>query len=335
LKMKTAIIIFFVLIGSLVINSCQKDGNDQNKSSGSQNKSSNNQDTTQNTLPAPAVSITQTPLTILLPNNCQQTFTIKNTGPQGSILNYTVADDGALSGFLSFTNGTGSLNSGMSTTIMVSVKPSFVSSNPSLDGASLVLDVYTPKASNYTKIPVPVSIKSIASITSSFIGTWSGTWVGNSYGRNNPSQAQPSSPISGTWLLVLKTIDTAAMTATGSLTWDGTDAYWTYVFDTNGLITSATPVPFIPNRTIQFDATNTTFSYPTGGANCTSLHLRIGGFDNQPNPSDAFYGPQFTADFDVSSNTVTSAGVGFSTHPYAPVTFDTNVSSGTVSGTKQ
>ena len=134
--MKTAIIIFFVLIGSLIINSCQKDGNGngQNKSSNN-NTNNNNQDTTQNTLPAPAVSITQTPLTILLPNNCQQTFIIKNTGPQGSILNYTIADDGALSGFLSFTNGTGSLSSGISTTIMVSVKPSFVNSNPSLNGA--------------------------------------------------------------------------------------------------------------------------------------------------------------------------------------------------------
>jgi len=329
--MKTPIIFFFVLIGSLIINSCQKDGKGQNKSS----NNSNSQDTTQNIPPAPIVSITQTPLIILLPNNCQQTFTIKNTGPQGSTLNYTVADDGALSGFLSFTNGTGSLSSGTSTTIMVSVKSSFVNGNPSLIGASLVLDVYTPKASNYTKIPVPVNIKSIASITSSLIGTWSGTWTGNSFGRNNPSQAQPTSIVGGTWTLNVKTIDTIGMTATGSLTWDGTDAYWTYVFDTSGLITSATPVPFIPNRTIQFDATNTTFSYQAVGSNCTSLHLTITGFANQPNPSDAFYGPLFSADFDISSNTVSTTGVGFSAHPYAPVTFDTNVSSGTVSGTKQ
>src|ERR1700733_7079811 len=143
--MKIPVIILIILFASLAISSCQKSDSGHQSSN---NNNNNNQDTTKNTPPAPMVSITQTPLTVLLPDNCQQSFTIKNTGPQGSTLNYTVADDGALSGFLSFTNGTGALNSGVSTTITVSVKAAFVSSSPSLVGASLILDVYTPKASN-------------------------------------------------------------------------------------------------------------------------------------------------------------------------------------------
>ncbi|SHN18386.1 hypothetical protein [Mucilaginibacter sp. OK098] len=333
--MKKQVLILLILFGLFIINSCQKDNNGQNKSS------NNNSDTTKKNPPPvvpPIVTITQTPLTILLPNNCTQSFIITNTGPQGSILNYTIADDGALGGFLSFTNGTGSLAAGSGATIMVSVKPAFLNSKVSLVGSSLVLNVYTPLASNYTKIPVPVKIKNISSILPLFIGTWSGTWTGKSYGRNNPTEAQPSSPVSGTWTLTLKTIDTIGLTATGSLTWNGTDAYWTYIVDKNGIITTATPNPFIPNRTIQFDASNATWSYDAvGGSGCiqSQINLIIAGFNNQPNPSDAFYGPWFSAVLDLSSNTAFSSGNGFSTHPYAPVTFDTNFSNGTITGKKQ
>jgi len=326
LKAKISILISFILVGVFIVCSCKKDGNNQNQSP-------NNNDTIKNNLPAPVVSIAQTPVTILLPNNCSQSFTISNTGPKGSTLNYTVADDGALAGFLEFGNTSGALAAGTSVTIMVSVKPAFVNSTPSLVGAALILDVYTPKASNYTKIVVPVNIKSITSIAPSLIGTWAGTWTGTSYGANNPNQSPPSSPVSGTWTLNLKTIDTVGLTATGSLTWNGTDVYWSYLFDVNGLITTATPVPFIPNRTIQFDASNTSFSYM--GSGCNSIQLTIQGFKNQPNPSDAFYGPWFSGNFDISSNTVNSAGVGFSTHPYAPLTLATFFSSGSISGKKQ
>jgi hypothetical protein len=333
--MKKQVLILLALLGLFIINSCQKDRNGQNKSSNS------NTDTTKNNPPppvSPIVTIAQTPLTILLPNDCSQSFIITNTGPQGSTLNYTVADDGALGGFLNFTNGTGSLAAGSSATIMVSVKPAFVNSKVSLVGSSLVLNIYTPKASNYTKVPVPVKIKSISGILPLFIGTWTGTWIGKSYGRNNPTEAQPSSPVSGTWTLTLKTIDTIGLTATGSLTWNGTDAYWTYIIDKNGIITTATPNSFIPNRTIQFDAANATFTYDAvGGSGCiqSQIHLIIAGFDNKPNPGDAFYGPWFSAVMDISSNTAFSSGNGFSTHPYAPVTFDTNFSNGTITGKKQ
>jgi len=332
--MKTLIIIFFVLLGLFAINSCVKDPGNQNKPSNHNDTTQNSVDTTKITPPSPAITITQGPLTILLPGNCQQSFTITNSGPQGSTLNYTVADDGALGGFLSFTNGTGSLGSGKSNIVLVSVKPAFVSANPSLAGSSLVLNVYTPKATNFTKVPVSINIKSVNSITASLIGTWAGTWSGTSIGANNPGQAQPQTPISGTWTINLQTVDTVAMTATGTLTWNGADAYWTYTYDKNGLITAATPNQFVPNRTIKFDATNTSFSYDAAPS-CAAIHLTIEGFKNQPNPSDAFYGPWFSADFDVSSNTVTTQGNGFSTHPYAPVTLATTSSSGTVTGKKQ
>lgn len=327
---------FLVLAGLFIINSCKKVGDGQNQTS---NNNSKSQDTTskKDTVISPAVSIAQSPLTVLLPNNCGQSFTITNSGPKGSLLNYSVADDGVLKGFLDFSPVTGSLLPGASDTIRVSVKPNLVNSTPSLVGSSLVLNVYTPKASNYTKIAVPVNIKSIAVITPLFIGTWSGTWTGVSTGRNNPGQAQPSTSVSGTWTLDLKTLDTVSMTATGSLTWNGTDAYWTYTSDNNGLITSASHHPFTPNRTIQFDAANATFHYSStpGGCSESEIHLTIDGSFNQPNPSDGFYGPWFNANFNIDTKTVVTEGNGFLTHPYAPVTFDTGLSSGTVTGKKQ
>jgi hypothetical protein len=328
--MKSPAILFVVLIGFITLHSCTKSGNDLNKSS-------NKTDTTKKIPPVilPLVTVTTTPLNILLPENCAQSFTIKNTGPMGSMLNYTVTDNGALGGFLDFNNSPGSLAANESITINVSVKAAFVSSTPSLVGASLVLNVNTPQASNFIKTPVPVNIKSISTIVPLFIGTWAGTWTGTSMGRNNPTEAQPSSPVSGTWTLTLKTLDTTTMTATGSLKWIGTDAYWTYLVNAGGLITKATPNLFVPDRTIQFDASNAAFTYSNRAAGCSSIHLTVEGFKNFPNPSDGFYGPWFSADFDIGSNMVITIGNGFSTHPYAPSSFDTNVSSGTVSGKKQ
>jgi hypothetical protein len=331
--MKTLNIILVVLLGLFAVNSCKKDGGSQNSNN------TNSKDTTKNTpppIPIPVVLVTTTPLNIFLPNNCLQSFTITNTGPTGSVLDFTVADDGSLGGFLNLGTTAGSLAAGVSATIFVNVKPAFVNSSPSLNGASLVVNVYTPKASNFTKVPVQIYIKGISTIIPLFLGTWSGTWTGLSYGANNPNQAAPTSNVSGTWIIDLQKIDTATMTAAGSLTWSGADAYWTYIISNNA-IASAMANLFIPNRTIKFDATNATFVYVPLFNGCTSsvIQLTIAGFKNQPNPSDAFYGPNFIGNFDISSNLVTSVGVGFSTHPYAPVSFATNVSSGSITGKKQ
>ncbi|MGO9952250.1 MAG: hypothetical protein ACLPN1_08570, partial [Dissulfurispiraceae bacterium] len=107
--------------------------------------------------PAPAVSIVPTSLDIDLPENWPRTFNITNTGPGNSTLNYRVADDGALGGFLNVQNATGALTGGQFSTINVSVLPQFAS-DAMLFGATLVLDVYTPGATNYTKFPVAANL---------------------------------------------------------------------------------------------------------------------------------------------------------------------------------
>jgi hypothetical protein len=315
-------VILFIFLGSVFIFSCSKSGNSGPNNSGNGNSNNNNNN------PAPAVTISTSLLKISIPGNCSQTITISNSGPKGSTLKYTVADDGALGGFLNFNNASGSLAAGSSINISVNIKTQFINTSPSLAGASLVLNIYTPGASNYTKTPVSIAIKSVADIT----GTWNGTWNGTTVSGHNPNQPGMVDTVSGTWVLNVQSVDTAKMTATGSLTWVGNDAYWTYTYDLNGNITSTTAEPFPVNRTINFDATNTTITNPTG---CVGYQLTILGFKGAANPSDAFYGPMFSAAFDVINNKAVSIGVGFSTHPYAPVTWATFVSSGTVNGTKQ
>lgn len=313
--MKSPVIVLIGLSALLIVNSCKKVGGNQNN----------------NIPPAPTVSIIQSPITVLLPNNCPQQFTISNTGPQGSLLNYTVADDGALKGFLSFGPYAGTLKSGENVTISVNITPASVNSNPSLIGASLVLDVYTPNASNFTKTPVPVYVKSINSIAPSFAGTiWGGSWLGKSIGFIS------TEPVSGTWTLNLQALDTVAKTATGSLTWNGADVYWSYVYDKNGLITSAIANPFIPNRTIKFNAANTTFSYTAPANSCSQseIYLTINGKQSAGSVYNA-YGPGISANFDINSNIVYPAGFGFETHPYSPDSSSSSISTGKISGKKQ
>lgn len=162
------------------------------------------------------------------------------------------------------------------------------------------------------------------------VRVWTGTWTGSSFGRNNPGEAQPTSPVSGTWILDVQAVDPAHNTASGTLTWNGRDAFWTYEFLPNGKFV-ATAHDFIPNRTIQFNSSNTTLTSPAPGAG-PQFHLTIEGFANKPNPSDAFYGPWFSVDIFPTSGEVVSQGIGFSTHPYNPANFDTAFSNGSVSG---
>ena len=158
---------------------------------------------------------------------------------------------------------------------------------------------------------------------------WSGAWSGSSFGRNNPGQPAPSAPIAGNWVLDVRTVDLAHNTASGFLTWTGKDAYWTYEILPNGT-TVPTPHDFIPNRTIQFDSSNTTLSIQQPGS--PQFHLSIEGFRNAPNPSDEFYGPRIQVDLFTDTGTVVTQGIGFSAHPYNPANFDTAFSSGIVTG---
>lgn len=159
---------------------------------------------------------------------------------------------------------------------------------------------------------------------------WTGTWSGSSFGRNNPGQPQPTAPVAGNWILDLQAVDSAHNTASGTLTWTGKDAFWTYEILPNGL-TVPTAHDFIPNRSIKFDSSNTTLITPAPGAG-PQFHLTIEGFKNAPNPSDAFYGPWFSVDLFPNTGIAVSAGNGFSAHPYNKTNFDTAVSVGTVSG---
>jgi hypothetical protein len=332
MKKHVVIILLLFLIISIVVISCQKSGssNSSGKSSGDTSGNSSNHPPA----PSPAITISPALINLFLPKNCSKTFTISNSGPKGSTLNYTVKDDGALGGFLDFSNPSGAIPSGSSITVTVSVKPGFTTSSPSLIGSSLVLNIYTPGASNFVKIPVSIKVKSIESQTTDLLGTWSGTWSGTVTGRNNPTEAAPSDSVKGTWIIKLQAVDTVKKTLSGTLTWNGTDAYWKYSLDKNGLIINQIAEPFVTNRTINFDATNAKLILSDLGGSCSTFRIVILGYANAVNPSDAFYGPEFMADFDVSTNTVITEGVGFSAHPYNPSNFETFVSSGAVTGKK-
>src|SRR5437762_4075632 len=187
------------------------------------------------------------------------------------------------------------------------------------------LNIYAPSASNYVNVPHSLNVQSDDDPAQKVLGTWNGTWSGTSSSR--PIQgSQLSKPIGGTWILDLQTIDADAKTASGTLTWNGKDIYWTYTFDSNGVILTANPHDFIPNRTITFDSSNTTLTAPGPGTG-PQYGLVIDGTAHAPNPSDAFYGPWFSIAL-FPDGTAMSFGNGFLTHPYNPANFATGLNSG-------
>jgi len=226
---------------------------------------------------------------ILLPENCPVSFVIANVGPEGSVLDYSIADDGVLGGFLDYTNGNGSLKAGGPggwATITVSADPRYTDSSfGGLVGATNVLNIYTPKASNYTKTWVAVDIRSFNDAAQQLKGIWSGTWSGNSGGAKGAT-----SPVSGTWILNLQSVDWEHQTASGTLTWNGTDAYWG---DEN------VPHAVVVNRTLMFNNYNTELS---GRRPCIDgVELHIHG-SKAPYPAELGvvvdrYGPDFHLGF--------------------------------------
>jgi hypothetical protein len=126
----------------------------------------------------PMVSVSPNSLVLSLPADVPQTFTITNIGPQDSRLNFLVADDGPLSGFL-LLQGAGMsgasisavLPGGTSVTVYVSVLPQFASGSPSLVGWTLGPSIYTPQASNYVKSSVEVRIGEPFSVNVSVTGS--------------------------------------------------------------------------------------------------------------------------------------------------------------------
>ena len=195
--------------------------------------------------------------------------------------------------------------------------PSVTSIQPAarVAGFGASLNIYVPSASNYVNVPLALNLQSDDDPAQRVLGVWNGTWSGTSFSR--PIQGQSlSQPINGTWTLDLQTLDADAKTASGTLTWNGKDIYWTYTFDSNGVILTAAPHDFIPNRIITFNGSNTTLTAPGPGTS-PQYGLVIDGAAHAPNPSDAFYGPWFSIALFPDGKAM-SFGNGFLTHPYTP-----------------
>lgn len=285
-------------------------------------------------VPAPALGLDRTVIEIQIPQNCARTFTISNTGDQGTTLAFSVADDGALGGFLQVGTTAGNVGTGFQAPVSVQVKPEFVSSEPSLAGADLVLNVYTPGASNFVKFPVSVKIRSAAQVAQRLVGTWSGTWSGSCEGPNNPMEEKPQAAVSGTWSLSIEAVDLDAGQFTGSLTWAGNDVYWTYDLDAGGAYINRTAVAFPGTaRVVSITAGKGLVQVP--GPQCSRFRVEVRGSLGAANPSDAFYGPDFSFDVDTESGTVVPATTLFTTHPYNPNGNQTWASRGTMDGGKQ
>jgi len=160
--------------------------------------------------PKPVLAVYPTSLTLYVPDNCGQSITISNAGPQGSVLNYTLADSGALGGYLNF-NGQGpvspaigSLQAGQSAQVTVTVLDQFATN---WIGGTLTTapSIYTPGAANYLKYPLSVTIISEQeAVQNNLLGTWSGTW--SSPAVFYVSGGNVFVPASGTWTMNLQQI---------------------------------------------------------------------------------------------------------------------------------
>jgi len=161
-----------------------------------------------------------TDFTIILNANVPEPFTITNTGPPDSRMNYLVADNSSLGGFLSIqpsppcTAGvesvgsvSGTLPGGQSASVCVSVQPEFAagtnweilpSANP------FMLSVYTPQANNYVKIPIPVYILEPIDINVTATGSeeLDGTGTGFCLETDNPYVQAPPNQASCVTMLI-------------------------------------------------------------------------------------------------------------------------------------
>jgi hypothetical protein len=142
--------------------------------------------------------------------------------------------------------------------------------------------------------------------------------------------------VNGTWSLNVQSVSTATNTASGTVTWVGTDYYWTYTLDGNGNITSATPVPFNATRTFAFNNSNATLIIPAPASACDRFKLIINDF---PGSSYGVYGPRLVFDMNLKTNIVTAGGASsFTAWPFAPVyanNLSISQSNGSLNGQKQ
>ena len=203
--------------------------------------------------PKPVLAIDTNTLTLVVPENCEQYITISNAGPPGSVLNYTVADDGAFSGFLNLNPyvSTFSLASGEYAPVPFSVLDQFATN---WIGGTLTTaaNIYTPGAANYVKYPISVTIETDQTAAQTLLGTWSGTWSGT----NSGPTLSDVIPVSGTWSLTFQQIYSSSpgtLAAVGTITFQGTDYYWDYDDNTEEY---DLPVAYDINQSAQFSNTN-------------------------------------------------------------------------------
>jgi hypothetical protein len=316
-------VILFSIAG-MVLLSCTKGGIDETPSQGS---GGNNNPPAP---PKPQVGIIYSPIYVYVPNNCWRSFGITNTGRSGSKLDYSVLDNGALGGFLDLTNASGRLDSGQVAIVSVRILPQFANTSGSSD---YVLDIYTPGASNATHNYITIYRRNINEQINSMIGTWSGAWSGNSFGVNNPGQPYFTSPVSGNWSLNVQSVNLNSLDVSGTLSWTGTDAYWNYTTDGNGLITSATPQPF--NATHSQVLTNAKIKIPVQGSGCDLFQFTMNQFTST---GYGVYGPKLTIDMNLFTNQVSASGSSWVAWPYAPMqtsVLSYNQSNGGLTGKKQ
>ena len=217
--------------------------------------------------PRPLLAVYPTSLTVSVPANCAQSLTISNAGPQGSVLHYTVVDDGALQGYLNFNGGgSGSLQAGQTAQVLITVVDQFATN---WIGGTLTTapSIYTPGAANYVRYPISVQIETAQTAATQLIGTWSGTWSGIStpidvfynfiWGNEiwPTNMSVPRIAESGTWALTFQQVDYANDTASGTLIWQGTLVNWNILLNTNNNnVISASPIYIPVNFTMGFDA---------------------------------------------------------------------------------
>lgn len=260
-------------------------------------------------------------IALVLPRDCGQSFSIKNTG--GTSLSFYLTDDDRHSGILSFGSDTAQLPAGDSAVISVTVKDGMMGKALQLSDSILTLHIFARAGNTTLQKTVPVTVRTMASLS----GNWSGTWDGVAVPKQDTCICQVTNPadsVHGTWSIHLGAINPVRQTVRGSLHWQGTDAYYTYTYHAGGDIASSTVHPFAANITFDFDSSNASITPDF----CTGFYITV-----SPKPGND-YGPVFQAEFDAATGIVYTTGNGFESHPY-DINHSFNYSVGQVKGVRQ